>query len=109
MLQRIVKPGFIAFCVMLCACSHSEGGSSAGPPATGLPSADEITAVPMGHIAGVIDSAALARSIPNPYEGNPQAIASCCTKARPSTMEGNIRASHDFINSRTSSCARGGS
>ena len=76
MLQRIVKPGFIAFCVMLCACSHSEGGSSAGPPATGLPSADEITAVPMGHIAGVIDSAALARSIPNPYEGNPQAIAS---------------------------------
>ena len=76
MLQRIVKPGFIAFCVMLCACSHSEGGSSAGPPATVLPSADEITAVPMGHIAGVIDSAALARSIPNPYEGNPQAIAS---------------------------------
>jgi mono/diheme cytochrome c family protein len=29
----------------------------------------------MGHIAGVTDSAARARSIPNPYEDNPQAIA----------------------------------
>jgi mono/diheme cytochrome c family protein len=29
----------------------------------------------MGHIAGVTDSAALARSIPNPYEGNAQAVA----------------------------------
>jgi cytochrome c oxidase cbb3-type subunit III len=76
MLNRIVQPVFIAFPVMLSACSHSEGGSTAGPPATGLPSAGEITAVPMGHIAGITDSAALARSIPNPYEGNPQAVAS---------------------------------
>jgi len=30
----------------------------------------------MGHIAGVLDSAALARSIPNPYRDNPQAVAS---------------------------------
>jgi mono/diheme cytochrome c family protein len=29
----------------------------------------------MGHIAGVTDSAALARSIPNPYAGNAQAVA----------------------------------
>jgi cytochrome c oxidase cbb3-type subunit 3 len=76
MLNKFVQPAFIAFSVMLGACSHSEGGSAAGPPATGLPSAGEITAVPMGHIAGITDSAALARSIPNPYEGNPQAVAS---------------------------------
>jgi cytochrome c oxidase cbb3-type subunit 3 len=76
MLNRIVQPGIIAFSVMLCACSHSEGGSTSGFPATGLPSEGEISALPMGHIAGVTDSAALARSIPNPYEGNPQAIAS---------------------------------
>ena len=76
MLKRIVQAALIACSVMLCACSHSEGGSSAGPPASGLPSADEITAVPMSQIAGVTDNAALARSIPNPYEGNPQAIAS---------------------------------
>jgi len=75
MLNRLVQPGFIAFCMMVGACSHSEGGSSTGPPATGLPSAGEISAVPMGHIAGVTDSAALARSIPNPYAGNAQAVA----------------------------------
>jgi len=75
MLMRNVQPGIIALSVMLCACSHSEGGSSAGPPATGLPSAGEIVAVPMGHIAGVTDSAAMARSIPNPYQGNAQAVA----------------------------------
>jgi mono/diheme cytochrome c family protein len=74
-LNRLVQPGFIAFSVMLGACSHSEGGSSTGPPAAGLPSAGEISALPMGHIAGVTDSAALARSMPNPYEGNPQAVA----------------------------------
>lgn len=75
MLNRIVQPGIVAFSVMLCACSHSEGGSTSGPPGTGLPSEGEISALPMGHIAGLTDSAALARSIPNPYEDNPQAIA----------------------------------
>lgn len=75
MLMRNVQPGIIALSVMLCACSHSEGGSTSGPPATGLPSEGEISALPMGHIAGFTDSAALARSIPNPYEGNAQAVA----------------------------------
>src|SRR6202034_2475178 len=75
MLNRLVQSGLIALSMMLGACSHSEGGSSTGPPATGLPSAGEMAAVPMGHIAGVTDSAALARSIPNPYAGNAQAVA----------------------------------
>src|SRR4051794_2042117 len=41
--------------------------------------------------------------------GNPQAIASCCTKARPSTMEGRTKTSQLCINRRTSACGRGGS
>lgn len=72
---RIAPSGVVALSVMLCACSHSEGGSTSGPPATGLPPEGEIAALPMGHIAGLTDSAALARSIPNPYVDNPQAIA----------------------------------
>jgi cytochrome c oxidase cbb3-type subunit 3 len=75
MLKRIVQPGVFAVIAMLCACGHSEGGSTPGPPATGLPSAGEIAAVPMGHVAGQTDSAALARSIPNPYMDNAQAVA----------------------------------
>jgi len=61
--------------LMLCACSHSEGGSASGPPTTGLPSAGEMSAVPMGHVAGLTDSAALARSMPNPYGDDAQAVA----------------------------------
>ena len=75
MLKRMVSSGLVVLSVMLCACSHSQGGSTSGPPATGLPSEGEISALPMGHIAGFTDSAALARSIPNPYEGNAQAVA----------------------------------
>jgi mono/diheme cytochrome c family protein len=75
MSMRIAQPGIFAVSVMLCACNHSAGGSTSGPPATGLPSASEIAAIPMGHIAGLTDSAALARSIPNPYAGNAQAVA----------------------------------
>lgn len=76
MFTRLVPSGVAVLSVMLCACSHSDGGSTSGPPAAGLPSEGEISALPMGHIAGLTDSAALARSMPNPYEGSPQAIAS---------------------------------
>lgn len=75
MRTRIAKPGFIALTLTLCACSHSEGGSTAQVPASGLPAGGEIASVPMGHVAGLMDSAALARSIANPFTGNAQAIA----------------------------------
>jgi cytochrome c oxidase cbb3-type subunit 3 len=75
MRMRIMTPGFVAMSLILCACGHSEGGSTSGPPTTGLPSASEISAVPMGHMAGLTDSTALARSIPNPYVDNAQAVA----------------------------------
>ena len=74
MRMRNVQPGFLMLSLVLCACSHSEGGSTSGPPATGLPSGGEMSAVPMGHVAGLTDSAALARSIRNPYTDNEQAI-----------------------------------
>ena len=74
MRMRNVQPGFLVLSLVLCACSHSEGGSTSGPPATGLPSGGEMSAVPMGHVAGLTDSAALARSIRNPYADNEQAI-----------------------------------
>lgn len=70
----VTQAAIIALGLLLGGCGHSEGGSTAGPPATGLPSAREVSAVPMGHIAGDTDSAALARSVPNPYAGNQQAV-----------------------------------
>lgn len=71
---RIVKMFLLALALVVGACSRSEGGGTAAPPANGLPSASDVSAVPMGHIAGETDSAALARSIPNPYAGNAQAV-----------------------------------
>lgn len=60
--------------ILLAACGRSEGGGTPGPR-SGLPAADRIAQVPMGHIAGHTDSAALARSFPNPYAGDPQAVS----------------------------------
>lgn len=74
MIARALCIGSIST-LLLAACSHSQGGSTTQPPPTGLPSAQEIAAVPMGHVAGLTDSEALARSIHNPYAGNPEAIA----------------------------------
>jgi cytochrome c oxidase cbb3-type subunit 3 len=71
---RIVRMGIIALGFGLGACGGSEGGSTPGPPASGLPSEDVVAAVPMDHVAGLTDSTALARSIRNPYAGNEQAI-----------------------------------
>lgn len=73
--MRHVKPGLIALTLILCACHHSQGGSTPEAPTSRLPPGGEIAAVPMGHVAGLLDSAALARSIANPYADNPQAIA----------------------------------
>ncbi|HEY8289894.1 MAG TPA: c-type cytochrome [Acetobacteraceae bacterium] len=65
----------LALLLALGGCSHSEGGSTSATPAAALPSEASIAAVPMGHMAGMLDSAALARSIHNPYANDPQAIA----------------------------------
>lgn len=75
MSARTMQSGIIALSLALAACAGSQGGSTSGPPAAGLPTAQRISAVPMDHVAGMTDSAALARSIPSPYQGNAQAIA----------------------------------
>ena len=75
MRMRIVRSALLLLTMMLCACGPSQGGSTPSAPASGLPSPGEIAAVPMGHVAGLTDSAALARSIANPYAGNAQAVA----------------------------------
>lgn len=75
MRMKIVLPIVAALALALSACGHSEGGSTAGPPASGLPSSDLIAAVPMGPLAGAADRTALAQSIRNPYAGNVQAVA----------------------------------
>lgn len=64
-----------ALLLALAGCSHSEGGSTPVSPPAALPSEASIAAVPMGHMAGMLDSAALARSIHNPYANDPQAVA----------------------------------
>ncbi len=74
MLKRATQAAIVALSLVISACGHSEGGGTAGPPATGLPSAGDVSAVPMGHIAGDPDSAALARSMVNPYADNAQAV-----------------------------------
>lgn len=75
MSRRVMYSGTLALVMALGSCADSQGGSTSGPPANGLPTARRISAVPMDHMAGVIDSAALARSIASPYQGNAQAIA----------------------------------
>jgi cytochrome c oxidase cbb3-type subunit 3 len=73
--MRLVQSAITTLCLLLCGCGAPEGGSTPAPPTSGLPSASAIAAVPMDHIAGMIDSTTLARSMPNPYAGNVQAIA----------------------------------
>ena len=73
--MRAIHPAILMLTATLCACADSQGGSTSGPPAVGLPSAQHIAAVPMDHVAGTLDSNALARSIASPYAGNAQAIA----------------------------------
>ncbi len=75
MRKKIALPVVAALVAALAGCGHSEGGSTAGPPASGLPSSDQIAAVPMGPLAGAADRTALAQSIRNPYAGNAQAVA----------------------------------
>ena len=55
------------------ACQRSEGGSAVTPPADGFPAAKAISAAPLGQVAGSSGNVT-ALSIPNPFEGNPQAI-----------------------------------
>lgn len=65
----------LALLLTLAGCGHSEGGSTPVSSPAALPSEASIEAVPLGHMAGMLDSDALARSIHNPYANDPQAIA----------------------------------
>lgn len=58
---------------VLVSCGRSEGGSTAGPTVHAAPGMDVIAAVPLGTVAGAADSK-LAWALPNPYEGNAQAV-----------------------------------
>ncbi|MDQ6648342.1 MAG: hypothetical protein M3Y93_14140, partial [Pseudomonadota bacterium] len=75
MRTNIALPLGAVLALVLAACGHSEGGSTAGAPAAGLPSSDMMAAVPMGSLAGGANRTALAQSIRNPYAGNAQAVA----------------------------------
>lgn len=58
----------------LAGCHRSEGGSTAAAPVSATPAIEAITAVPLGDVAGgqKVPAAALQ---PNPYHGNPEAVA----------------------------------
>ncbi|MDQ6646027.1 MAG: c-type cytochrome [Pseudomonadota bacterium] len=79
MRTNIALPIGAVLALVLAACGHSEGGSTAGAPAAGLPSSDMMAAVPMGSLAGGANRTALAQSIRNPYAGNAQAVAEGAT------------------------------
>ena len=57
----------------LMSCGRSEGGSTAGRAVDASPAMDAINAVPLGDVAGAAQST-VAMSLPNPYEGNAQAV-----------------------------------
>jgi cytochrome c oxidase cbb3-type subunit 3 len=74
MRTNIALPLGALMALVLAACGLSEH-RTAGSPAAGLPSSDQIAAVPMGFLAGTASSTALAQSIHNPYAGNALAVA----------------------------------
>jgi len=57
-------------------CNRFQGGSTTTPSATisGIPQ-ETLSTVPLGQIAGTPQGAVGALSTPNPYDGNPQAVA----------------------------------
>ena len=58
----------------LSACTRFEDGGTTPAPKNGTPDGAIVASTPLGQIAGSPGSAA-ALSTPNPYEGNPQAVA----------------------------------
>lgn len=72
--MRGLQIGIVMMISLLNACSRSAGGNTVQAPSAGLPSEDSIAAVPLGHVPGLTDSSALAQAIPNPYEGDLQAV-----------------------------------
>jgi cytochrome c oxidase cbb3-type subunit 3 len=55
----------------LSSCQRSQGGSTVEPPINAAPGMDAISAIPLGDVAG---AAEYTGSVPNPYEGNAQAV-----------------------------------
>lgn len=70
----VTRAGIAALALLLGGCHPSQGGSSAVPPAAGLPAEDVMTVVPLGQLAGVTGIGIPALSIANPYSGNAQAV-----------------------------------
>jgi len=58
----------------LSACDSFQGGGATKAPGNGTPDAAVVASTPLGQIAGSPGSV-VALSTPNPYEGNPQAVA----------------------------------
>ena len=52
-------------------CERSRGGSTVEPPTSSAPGVEAIKDIPLGDVAG---ASAYTGSLPNPYEGNPQAM-----------------------------------
>lgn len=69
---RTASRSLIPF-ALVCLLSACEGGSTP-PPANNLPAPDDVSAVPLGQPAGVVDTPVSALSTANPYAGNPQAV-----------------------------------
>ncbi len=64
----------LAACTMLIAgCGRDHGGSTAPAPSQPDPSAEVITSVPLGPVAGAAQST-LATRLPNPYSNDAQAV-----------------------------------
>lgn len=59
--------------VSLAGCGRFEGGSTTRTPQPTLPDISAIDAVPLGDLAGAAHST-LAIQLPNPYEGDAQAV-----------------------------------
>jgi len=55
-------------------CTRSHGGSTANAPPQAPVGSDVLAAIPLGDVAGARKSS-LAEDAPNPYEGDPQAVA----------------------------------
>lgn len=67
----VVKFASVAVLLALSSCERSHGGSTAGPSPSPTPGTEAINAIPMGDVAG---AAAYTGTVPNPYEGNAQAV-----------------------------------
>jgi cytochrome c oxidase cbb3-type subunit 3 len=69
----VAAAGVVVLVPMLVACEQSSGGSTAPAPVAAKTDPSQISALPLGDVAGAARNTT-ARSISNPYEGNAQAV-----------------------------------